>query len=60
MKKILIYLLIITIGTAGVYYGLTKYNHKKDDTKEEKETNVPKKEKEEIIPSKDAFVSSFF
>lgn len=57
MKKILIYLLIITIGTAGVYYGLTKYNHKNNDTKEEKETNVPKKEKEEIIPSKDAFVS---
>ena len=55
MKKIIMYLLIIVIGAAGVYYGLTKFYEKKDEPKVEK--SVEEKPKEEVIPSKDAFVS---
>jgi hypothetical protein len=66
MKKVLIYLLIIAIGSAGVYYGLNKYNNKKDnhvdntkaDTNKDDKTNKNNKDDDtEIVPSRDAFIS---
>ena len=66
MKKVLIYLLIIAIGSAGVYYGLNKYNNKKDnhvdntkaDANKDDKTNKNNKDDDtEIVPSRDAFIS---
>ncbi|MBR5662072.1 MAG: hypothetical protein IKX00_00295 [Bacilli bacterium] len=68
MKKVLIYLLIIAIGSAGVYYGLTKYNNKdnkqtnntnKGTNKKSNNTNnkIEKDDNTEIVPSRDAFIS---
>lgn len=60
MKKVLIYLVVIAIGAAGVYYGLTAMNNKKDDNKivkKDKEQKEENKEETEVIPSRDAFVS---
>ena len=66
MKKVLIYLLIIAIGSTGVYYGLTKYNQ---DDKSSKETSKANKVVDttddnnnnntvsEVVPSRDGFVS---
>lgn len=60
MKKVLIYFVVIAIGAAGVYYGLTAVNNKKADNKITEESKVAKEEKKEeteVIPSRDAFVS---
>ena len=59
MKKVLIYLIIIIIGTGGVYYGLTVFNKNKEDKKvvNNDNNNNKEEEKKEIIPSRDAFVS---
>lgn len=57
MKKFFVYLIIILVGAAGVYFALCKYN-KKDEKqpKKEKEQAVEKVE-EEKVPSKDEFVT---
>ena len=62
MKKVLTYLLIIAIGSAGVYYGLTYMNKNKNDKQEIKtnDTQVAKDDTNddtEIVPSRDGFVS---
>lgn len=58
MKKVLIYLIIIGLGAGAVYYGLTKYNKKNDEKKVVDTPSKKEEEKdEEIIPSRDAFVS---
>ena len=66
MKKVLLYLLIIALGSVGVYYGLTKYNNNDNNTKlskynntnEEKDNNdIKEKDTTEIIPSRDGFIS---
>ena len=62
MKKVLTYLLIIAIGSAGVYYGLTYVNQKKEDKKEVKSLNTEvakdnTNDETEIVPSRDGFVS---
>ena len=54
MKKILTYLIIIIVGAACVYYGLTVYNIK-EEPKERKSLTV-KESTNEVIPSKDDFV----
>ena len=54
MKKVLVYMLIIVIGTVGVYYGLVKLNEKKDNTP--KVTQKKDKKEETVIPSKDSFM----
>lgn len=58
MKKVLIFMVIIAIGAGGVYYGLSRLDNKKQE-KTHINDNKPKEEKEteEIIPSRDAFVS---
>ena len=67
MKKVLIYLLIIAIGSGGVYYGLTKYNKKSNTPKENNNSNKSNdnttnnsnvnNQNTEIVPSRDGFVS---
>ena len=57
MKKFIIYVLIIAIGAAGVYYGLTKYNEKKDEPKKQEVKKDINDEKKDVVPSRDGFVS---
>ena len=62
MKKVLIYLIIVAIGAYGVYYALgqmdkNKSNTKTNETSDIKNDSKPQDVDEEIIPSKDAFVS---
>lgn len=63
MKKILIYLIIIALGSGSVYYFLTSYKNKDKEKiisrSNSKNNNqaVNNEENEEIIPSKDAFIS---
>lgn len=56
MKKTLFCLLIIIIGTIGVYYALTYVN--KDKKVEKDDTNKTKvNDNNDTIPSRDAFIS---
>ena len=62
MKKVLIYIIIVAIGAYGVYYALGQMDKNKTSTKipenyEEKKDKEQQLLDEEIIPSKDAFVS---
>lgn len=62
MKKVLICIIIVAIGAAGVYYGLDyldKNNNLSNSIKSKKIVKVDEEEKEEteVIPSKDSFVS---
>lgn len=61
MKKVLICIIIVLIGAAGVYFGLDKAEVVRENApekKEEKKQVVSKPEdKTEVIPSRDAFVS---
>lgn len=60
MKKLLIYIIIIAIGTFCVYYGLNFLNNKKEDKIHISDNTVKKditKNDTEVIPSRDAFVS---
>lgn len=60
MKKVLLYLIIIAVGTAGVYYGLSFFNDKKTNEKslkDDKKISKNNEEEEEVIPSRDAFIS---
>lgn len=58
MKKFLLYFLILIVGSTGVYFGLLKFNeYKKVDKHKTKEKIQAKTEEENIIPSKDDFIS---
>lgn len=57
MKKFLGYLLILIIGSAGVYYGLLKYNEKTTKETNKKQEKIAKKNHDEKIPSKDDFLN---
>lgn len=56
MKKFFIYLIVIVIGAAAVYYGLTKFN-KKDTKQSVKDDGEKPVEKTNAIPSRDDFIS---
>ena len=55
MKKVLLYILIIILGAAGVYFALVKLNSKKEQSKPKQ--NVTENKKENIVPSKDDFIT---
>lgn len=58
MKKFLLYILIIALGSFGVYYGLTKTDLlQKKEEKSPKVIKPNKTESKNKIPSKDEFVA---
>ena len=57
MKKFFVYLIIIVVGAAGVYYALCKYNENKDAKPKKEKEKVVESVEEEKIPSKDEFVT---
>ena len=61
MKKFIIYILIIAIGSFGVYFGLaykdTIKEHIFSSNKKTEPKKSDKKDEKETIPSKDGFIS---
>ena len=64
MKKVLICIIIVVIGSLGVYYGLTKvdddskpFSSSKKENSNTSTTTKEENEKPEVVPSRDAFVS---
>ncbi len=56
MKKFFVYLLVILIGAAAVYFFLYKYNQK-EDKKIEDEKSDKIVEESEVVPSRDDFIN---